>query len=133
MINLTKAAIEAIQAKARETAQMFVDEFNQAPDPSATDWDSTAWQDDGRELQEAGHFNNQQWDTAWRVYQAELIAETRRLVKNKLTVESSYHPQTGKYRIDSVSGGLVPRKRQFDSHAELIAAVEKKNGRRVTN
>lgn len=51
----------------------------------------------------------------------------------KLTVESSYIPQTGKYRIDAVQGGEMPRRRNYDSHGELIAAVEKKNGRPVTN
>lgn len=67
----------AIKAKARETAQMFVDEFNEVLDPATTDWDGTAWQEDVSNL--PFELSSEQRDAGWEIYQAELIAETERL------------------------------------------------------
>ena len=47
--------------------------------------------------------------------------------KKRIAIESSYNPATGKYRLDGLSRGEMPRRRNFDSHAELVAAVEKAN------
>ena len=47
--------------------------------------------------------------------------------KQRISVESSFDPRTGKYKINSTSRGTMPKKRTYDSHGELIAAVEKAN------
>lgn len=52
--------------------------------------------------------------------------ETKQPVK-RISVESSFHPRTQKYKINSISRGEMPARRTYDSHAALIAAVEKKN------
>jgi hypothetical protein len=64
-----------VLAVARDTARLFVNEFNEPLDPDETDWDATAWCDD---LREAG-LSEEEADKFWDVYQAELVAETERL------------------------------------------------------
>src|SRR5262245_56563730 len=70
---MTQEQVDRIKAKAEETAQMFVDEFGEPLNPSMTDWDATAWQEDGRAL--FGD-NGELRDEGWPIYQKTLIAET---------------------------------------------------------
>lgn len=74
---LTQSQIAAITAKAQETAQMFVDEFNEALNPAQTDWDAIAWQEDRR------HFGIDWADDGegWEIYQKALVAQTKKLVE----------------------------------------------------
>jgi len=45
----------------------------------------------------------------------------------KVKLDSSYHPDKG-YHIDGASRGIkLPRQRWYDSHEEMMAAVEKLN------
>jgi hypothetical protein len=79
---LTGRQKEEIKEAAHGTAQMFVDEFNEALDPSKTDWDGTAWQEDRSNLSFKDALGNQEiYDEAWTLYQAERVAETERLSK----------------------------------------------------
>lgn len=68
-----------VEQRAKETAAMFVEEFAEALDPAATDWDSTAWGEDSRGLPSEAK------DDLWPIYQAALVAETERLVGRIVT------------------------------------------------
>lgn len=75
---LTQSQIQQIETKAKETAQMFVDEFSEPLNPAQTDWDATVWQEDRR------HFGLPPSDDqeGWKVYQRALVNETRKLTGN---------------------------------------------------
>lgn len=46
----------------------------------------------------------------------------------KISIESSYHPNRQQYHLDGASRDCrFPRQRWFDSHAEMIEAVERVN------
>jgi hypothetical protein len=48
--------------------------------------------------------------------------------KKKITIEATYYPRQNQYRLDGVRGGEMPKhRRNFESHAEMIEAVEKAN------
>ena len=76
---LTMETRELIMAAAEATAQVYVDEFCQPLDPSATDWDRVAWQEDRRDIP-----GNEEWTggedmEAWELYQATLVRSTEDL------------------------------------------------------
>lgn len=76
--SLTSEQIDLIRFAARETAQEFVDEHEEPLDPLQTDWDAEAWERDQREIGLAD-LDGVVASSAWRLYQAELATETRRL------------------------------------------------------
>jgi len=82
MENLNEYQIAILKAKARVTAQMFVDEFNEILDPSKTDWDSIAWQEDSSHLafRDVLKRDKNLYEKAYSIYNAELIEETKRLI-----------------------------------------------------
>jgi hypothetical protein len=70
-----------IEGMARRDAKLFVDEWNEPIDPSATDWDATAWGDNLSVLKRSNWTEvelNQDW--LFPHYQAWLVSETERLV-----------------------------------------------------
>ncbi len=74
------ATLERIEARARGDAQSFFDEFGEALDPEATDWDATAWQDCGGAADALGSDRAaEQVDAAFPYYQGILVSETVRL------------------------------------------------------
>mgnify|MGYP003516671842 FL=1 len=79
-IRLTANQRAEIMAAAKATAALFVDEFGEALDPSATDWDSTAWETDSSDLSFRDEIENC-WGEAWSLYQNALVIETQRLVE----------------------------------------------------
>jgi hypothetical protein len=62
---------------ARKAAAAFVDEFHEPLDPAQTDRDAVAWETDAHELGLPGDTSED--DPWWPVYQAKLVAETKRL------------------------------------------------------
>lgn len=75
-----------LEAKARETAAVFANEFpGEALDPAATDWDGEAWAMDRRELERDAEQEEIDWlrESGWKVYQKALVAETKRLAAEK--------------------------------------------------
>lgn len=66
-----------IVAEAKADAALFVEEFNEALNPAATDWDAEAWA-----LGDAHHAADASESSGdgWELYQSTLIAETLRLV-----------------------------------------------------
>lgn len=79
-IRLTPSQVAEIVAAAKATAALFVDEFNEELDPSATDWDATAWEMDSSALSFRDEIDNC-WGEAWSAYQTALVVETQRLVE----------------------------------------------------
>ena len=79
-IRLTANQRAEIMAAARATAAFFVDEFNEALDPSATDWDSAAWETDPSELSFRDEIEDG-WGEGGNRYQNALVIETQRLVE----------------------------------------------------
>jgi hypothetical protein len=73
---MTSTQIEAIRVEAKRDAQLFVDEFGEALDPSETDLDGEAWAmaDVKREL-----LSDEDLQRGWEIYQSELVRETKRL------------------------------------------------------
>lgn len=65
---LTDALAKVVE-QAKLDAAAFVAEFNEPIDPSATDWDATAW----------GEVKIEGSEQFWDDYQAALVAETQRL------------------------------------------------------
>jgi hypothetical protein len=67
----------AITAKAKSDAKLFVEEFNEPLDSSATDWDSEAWGEARRELR----LPRESWNWGWEIYSEALAAETSALCR----------------------------------------------------
>lgn len=65
----------AVKCEARLDAVSFVDEFSEALDPAATDWDGEAWAIACSKLS----LPKADIDALWPVYQGELVAATRYL------------------------------------------------------
>lgn len=78
---MTQEQINEIEAAAKKTAVLFVDEFGEALNPATTDWDGVAWANDADELSFAV---DDFWGEAWAVYQVALVAETERLVAERI-------------------------------------------------
>ena len=79
MLNDTqKTQIENLAA---ETAQQFVDEFNEPLDSSTTDWDAVAWGEDMRKLsfREELKADSDLYNEAWDLYRETLEAKTAEL------------------------------------------------------
>jgi hypothetical protein len=74
---LNPLIVEAVVKVAKEDARLFFQEFQQPLEPTATEWDTTAWQD-SRDVVEAV---DEEADPAeyWEVYSETLVAETQRL------------------------------------------------------
>lgn len=68
----TAEQANAVKAEARIDAACFVDEFGEALDPAATDWDATAFDGVASKLDLGA-----ERDALWPVYQTELVAATR--------------------------------------------------------
>jgi hypothetical protein len=67
-----------IEAKAREAAAGFVEEFGEPINPSKTDWDGEAWFNDRLDL---GIDDDDDVEAGWPIYQTALVAETRNLCR----------------------------------------------------
>ena len=69
-------AKEAVLIEAKSDALAFFEEFGEPLDPALTDWDGVAWTD------VVSHYNLSAFDFCdelWPIYQAALVAETKRL------------------------------------------------------
>lgn len=64
-----------LEIAAKADAELFFNEFSEVLDPKTTDWDGTAYQEIDRDLRHSVG------DSGFPIYQAALIAETERLVK----------------------------------------------------
>lgn len=47
--------------------------------------------------------------------------------EDDIQVEAAYYPARRQYRLIAVSAGRLPRRRWYDSHEEMCAAVIKLN------
>lgn len=68
-----------VRKAARADAALFVDEFHEVIDPTTTDWDAVAWSD----TRESLPLTQDEAERLWPIYQAELVAETERLVSGQ--------------------------------------------------
>lgn len=71
-----------VEGHARRDAKLFVEEFREPIDPSATDWDATAWGDVRRALG-ANEPTEEELDHLWTHYQRWLVSETERLASKE--------------------------------------------------
>lgn len=69
----TKDLKALLTERAKVTAAGFVAEFGEPLNPDETDWDGTAWEDDGRDI------DTDLIDWAFPFYQQALVSETQRL------------------------------------------------------
>lgn len=75
---MTSFLLNEIEKRARETAKLFAEEFNEPFDSEASDWDATAWEEDrkGLDLEGDDHYGE-----CWDWYVRCLEEETYRLCK----------------------------------------------------
>lgn len=76
MLNNTQK--KQIKKLATETAQQFVDEFNEPLDSSKTDWDTVAWDEDMRKLSFKDRLkaDSDLYNEAWDLYRETLETKT---------------------------------------------------------
>lgn len=78
---LTEGQRAAVVRAAHEDAAAFVEEFGEALDPAATDWDAEAFATSRGSAPLYDVLPEELWDAAWPIYQAALVAETERLAR----------------------------------------------------
>ena len=67
-----KDLMALVLPRAKADAKLFLEEYDEVLDPTATDWDAIAWGEAKRELK----IRKYQEDRAWEIYQACLVSET---------------------------------------------------------
>ena len=72
---MNATTLKAIEARAKQTAALFFEEFGEPLHSSLTDWDAVAWGEDRKELDLSPGDDEQ----AWLHYAEVLQQETKRL------------------------------------------------------
>lgn len=72
---------QQIETLANQSAQAFVNEFDEPLDSSETDWDAVAWQEDMRKLSFKESLKNDAklYEEAWTLYSETLERKTAEL------------------------------------------------------